>query len=82
MINNNKPCKAPTRRAKTPEGKARQLHALKHNGMRGHIAMMRGHLDGIIRSPSTTQDTKHHAQIMLTLAYEIQELLKTRVDPP
>lgn len=70
------------RRALTPEGRKRQLRVLKHNGMRGHVAMMKSQLNAMLSSDSITPEAFEIASSMHRMASDLDEHLKTRVDPP
>lgn len=69
---------------KTPEekaeGRARQMHAHKHNGLTGYVAMMQRQLMEMRRADSTCHETKAIANEMLNLSVKLKESLKTRID--
>lgn len=70
------------KRVFTPEGNARRLYALRHNQLSGFAAMARINAHQITVAPSATPEAKELAAKIWSLAGDLPEALKTRVDPP
>ncbi len=59
---------------------ARRMYIHQHNGLVGAVAMSKANMERIIRSVSTTQATKEHAQWLIGQIEELEALIKVRVD--
>ncbi len=64
----------------TPQWHARQRRH-RHNSFRGHTTMCQQNMWAIITSDSATEEAKKLAQRIHMLAEELEEALKTRIDP-
>jgi hypothetical protein len=53
----------------------------RHNGLSGHVHMMKAQLVNILGTDSVTLDAKRIAHAMLGLADQLQDLIKERIDP-
>lgn len=72
----------PDKRVFSEEGNARRMYALRHNQLSGYAALVKKNVYAIGIAPSTTVASKKLAAEIYKLTVQLEQELKTRVDPP